>query len=317
MNMMEKSNTRRTVPYLLIKEWADEMGRVKSVTRESGEFGILGADEVFTEECREGGNPAAVDGVFSDVIEKIIRGKEDDSLLTLTSLILLTLSLYGKIPPVPARKDGGPGDPEKRLKVVFPYLMDLKYAVLEATEGNSFVLADHPLYMDNILFPEKKDDWCDPLYRRGVLCIVPLTPVRALMLFDSSSYWLHGKDGRIVLTWDDVSRINRYTMERSTRALVTPDKGGYSPGSSPEYFRDYFVDYSRYGTTPFSFISVKPEAEENGKELRLCMDSLSCMDYLRPCSDRRKPAEEESVEERIGRALFVLEKRGEREDNGN
>ena len=316
--MTNTGNTGRTVPYLLIKEWADEMGRVKSVTRESGEFEILGVDEVFTEEYGEGGNPsAAADAVFSEVIEKIIRGKEDDSLLTLTSAILLTLELYGKIPPVPARKDGGPEDPEKRLKVVFPYLMDLKYAVLEAPGGNTFVLADHPLYMDNILFPGKKDDWCDPLYRRGVLCIVPLTPVRAIMLFDSSSYWLHGKDGRIVLTRDDVSRINRYTMERSTRALVTPEKDGYSPGRSPEYYRDYFVDYSRYGTTAFSFISVRPDAEENGKELRPCMNSLSCMDYLRPCSDSRKPAEEESVEERIGRALFMLKEKGEREDNGN
>ena len=316
--MTNTGNTKRTVPYFLIKEWADTEGRVKSVTRENEEFEILGAEEVFTEEYTGEGNPAAAaDGVFSDVIGKIIRGKEVDSLLTLTTAILLTLSLYGKIPPVPARKDGGPEDPEKRLGVVFPYLMDLKYAVLEAPGGNSFVLADHPLYMDNILFPEKKDGWFDPLYRRGVLCIVPLTPVRALMLFDSSSYWLHGKDGRIVLTWDDVSRINRYTMERSERALVTPEKDGYSPGRSPEYYRDYFVDYSRYGTTPFSFISVKPEAEENGKELRPCMDSLSCMDYLRPCSDSRKPAEEESVEERIGRALLMLKEKGEREDNDN
>ena len=104
--MMEKSNTGRTVPYLLIKEWADTEGRVKSVTRENEEFEVLGPEEVFTEECRGGGNPAAADGVFSDVIGKIIRGKEDDSLLTLTTAILLTLSLYGKIPLFPVRKDG-------------------------------------------------------------------------------------------------------------------------------------------------------------------------------------------------------------------
>lgn len=106
MNMTNMGNTKRTVPYLLIKEWADTEGRVKSVTRESGEFEILGVDEVFTEEYGEGGNPSAADAVFSDVIEKIIRGKEDDSLLTLTAAVFLPLELYGKIPPAPARKDG-------------------------------------------------------------------------------------------------------------------------------------------------------------------------------------------------------------------
>ena len=81
MDMTNTGNTYRTVPYSLIKEWADEKGIVKSVTRENEEFEILGVDEVFTEECREG-NHAAADGVFSDILEKIIRGKEDDSLPT-------------------------------------------------------------------------------------------------------------------------------------------------------------------------------------------------------------------------------------------
>ena len=104
--MTNTGNTKRTVQYFLIKEWADGSGRVKNVTRENEEFEVLGAEEVFTEECRGGGNPAAADGVFSDVIGKIMRGKEDDSLLTLATAILLTLSLYGKIPLFPVRKDG-------------------------------------------------------------------------------------------------------------------------------------------------------------------------------------------------------------------
>ena len=102
--MTNTGNTYRTVPYSLIKEWADEKGIVKSVTRENEEFEILGVDEV--EYTGEGNPAAAADGVFSDVLEKIIRGKEDDSLLTLTTAILLTLSLYGNIPLVPARKNG-------------------------------------------------------------------------------------------------------------------------------------------------------------------------------------------------------------------
>ena len=107
MDMTNTGNTKRTVPYFLIKEWTDGSGRVRSVTRENEEFEILGADEVFTEEYTGEGNPAAAaDGVFSDVIGKIIRGKEDDSLLTLTTAILLTLSLYGKIPLFLVRKDG-------------------------------------------------------------------------------------------------------------------------------------------------------------------------------------------------------------------
>ena len=106
MDMTNTSNTYRTVSYSLIKEWTDTEGRVRSVTRENEEFEVLGAEEVFTEDCREDGNPTTVDGVFSDVIGKIIRGKEDDSLLTLTTAILLTLSLYGKIPLFPVRKDG-------------------------------------------------------------------------------------------------------------------------------------------------------------------------------------------------------------------
>ena len=106
MDMTNTSNTYRTVPYSLIKEWAEGSGRVKSVTRENEEFEIPRAEEVFTEECRGGGNPAAADEVFSDIIGKIIRGKEDDSLLTLTTAILITLSLYGKIPLFPVRKDG-------------------------------------------------------------------------------------------------------------------------------------------------------------------------------------------------------------------
>ena len=108
MDMTNTSNTYRTVPYSLIKEWAEGSGRVKSVTRENEEFEIPRAEEVFTEECRGGGNPAAADEVFSDIIGKIIRGKDDDSLLTLTAAVFLTLELYGKIPPVPV--------PEHRLR---------------------------------------------------------------------------------------------------------------------------------------------------------------------------------------------------------
>ena len=104
--MTNTGNTKRTVPYSLIKERADEKGIVRSVTRENEEFEILGAEEVFTEEYTGEGNPAAADGVFSDILGKIIRGKEDDPLLTLTTAILLTLSLYGKIPLFPVRKDG-------------------------------------------------------------------------------------------------------------------------------------------------------------------------------------------------------------------
>ncbi len=265
--MTQKTNIRRHVPFLLVKEWADKDGKVKTITREAEKFEEFEASRLFsdesvsvTDDCR-----MLSDVVFPDVLESLKKGNADDSLITMSAAVLLALELLNE-DLIEQKELDYPSLPDIRkniLELDFPYLLDLRYCILETPPWCMFVLGDHPLYFVNMLGSEEKK-YPDSLYRTGLILILPLTPYRALLLFDSSSYWLHGKE----MTSDDVNLVNRYIMGQSHRSAVYLDETDEdSYPNSPEHFKYYYED-NGYISFPFSFLSVRPGAEDRAGRVR-------------------------------------------------
>ncbi len=105
------------------------------------------------------------------------------------------------------------------------YLMDFKTALLEAPDGFEFILGDNPVCILNPLGFVRQF----PLYAHGTMFIMPYSPDRAFCLYDSSAYKLRKTDDRIVLSEDDVERINTYAASSGT-SFVTTDPERYSSG---------------------------------------------------------------------------------------
>ena len=318
--MTEKEESRRYIhryiPSLIVKEWTESDGRVKTVTRESEEFVEKDAEEVFIEECvkeSEDGTGSDYDPfsdtVLSSALSSLVKGEEDDSLLTLTAAALLVLDIYLSTCGICRNKEKtGKGEQGNgkydEIKRMLPYLMALRYTTVETDlSWMQFILADHPLYVDNLLFPDNGTDGVSPLLRRGLIVIFPLTPQRALLLYDSSAYWLHSKeDGSTVLTFEDMRRVNRKIMKESGMAVVHSfDDEGCCSRSNPEHFREYWDDY-RYVTFPLSFLSVRPGAEENVERIREGVKALNEAD----AAGESVPDDYDTLGERISIVLRSL-----------
>ena len=307
MDMTDKTYTGRHVPFLLVREWADKDAMVKTITRDAEKFEERKAVELFSSESGADAddNVMLSDVVFPDVLESLKKEDADGSPLTMAAAVLLVLELfnvdyieyYKRLYPFlsDVRKD--------LLELDFPYLLDLMYCILETPSWMNFVLGDHPLYIDNML--RREEEKCrDSLYRAGFISILPLTPKRALLLFDSSSYWLHGKDETVSLESEDVSRINRYIMKKSRRTAVFHDEDeGHSLCSSPDYYKEYYDD-EWHVSFPFSFLSVRPGAEERAGSIRPLSEYLKTKELWRNFT--RIPQAPETLRERVSRAVDRL-----------
>ncbi len=333
-NSNKKDNTfiYRYIPSRIVREWADSSGNVSFVRRGLENVGKCCADDIFTEEYSVGEDTDNLDDLnsfdfsaVSDTLEPLLREKPEFSLLTLGGAALLALSLYYKAPGAPGvsgeneRTLENLKDRDSEMKFTLPYLMDLSMGVVDAPEGWEFVLGDHPLYIRNILLSEEEAGSGNPLYNRGLILIIPLTPHRAVMLTDADSCWFHGgKDGRFVLTPEDMWGINDYIRERSSTVVITNEEAyGSSWPSYDGYCSRLLEEMNSTGSgrstnsAPLLFISVSPDAEgAEGSTIRRGVSRLLGTDALEVVASGLDPDDGEVFGLRIGRVIEERQKKG-------
>ena len=331
-NSNEKDNTfiYRYIPSGIVREWADSSGNVSFVRRGERKAGKCSADDIFCEEYSVNGDaddPSDLDTFSQSGVSQIIGALQQEepefSLLTLSGAALLALSLYYKAPGAP-----GAGEKGKRrtienlkemaseMKFTLPYLMDLSMAVVEAPEGEKFVLGDHPLYITNRLLKGEEAGNGNPLYNRGLIILMPLTPQRAVMLTDADSYWFHGKDGRFVLTPEDMRGINDYMKKTSdTVVIVSEEKYDSVYPGYESYSRDIVNDMNstdpgrNTSEPPLLFISISPDAaEDGGSAIRSGVSRLLSADALKIVASGLDPDDEDVLKLRLETVLQEREK---------
>ena len=331
-NSNKKDNTfiYRYIPSGIVREWADSSGNVSFVRRGERKAGKCSADDIFCEEYSVNGDaddPSDLDTFSHSGVSRMIGALQKEepefSLLTLSGAALLALSLYYKAPGAPRAGERGNNrtlenlkDMDSEMKFTLPYLMDLSMAVVDAPEDYAFVLGDHPLYITNRLFRGEEAGNGNPLYNRGLIMLIPLTPQRAVMLCDGESYWFHGKDGRFVLTPEDMRGINDYMKKRSdTVVIVSEEKYDSVYPGYESYSRDIVNDMNstdgdrNTSEPPLLFISISPDADEDGEStIRRGVSRLLSADALKIVASGLDPDDEYVLKLRLETVLGEREK---------
>lgn len=257
--MAEEKLLYSHIPEMITDNWADGNGNVRVVL--SGESGVkeIRAEAVFSEFLIDdfSKDEAEAPDPMDEMIERLIDGDNDgDSLRMRYAASDLIMSFYHCAPAGRGRlqdfslthrdeilKKHENGSLESFISeflrterkfsdvtaasikgtVNCLLLLDLAVTFVEAPSSCSFVLSDNPFCMGNFLSPDPRTTPEMKYTLYGTFFILPLTPKRALCLYDDYVYKLRKTDGRIVLTPDDVERLNTYLMANGTKYVVPED----------------------------------------------------------------------------------------------
>ena len=139
------------------------------------------------------------------------------------------------------------------------YLLDLKGALLEAPQGTELLLGESPVFMLNPL----GFDRTFPLFAHGAVFIMPYAPDKAFCLYDSKAVKFRKTDGQIILSEDDVEKINACTVNGG-RSFVTTDPEKYSPAYCIHTQDDVYVHDVETELSPVRILaqSVEFKSEE-------------------------------------------------------
>ena len=136
------------------------------------------------------------------------------------------------------------------------YVLDLECVILSAPDTVEFVLGDNPLHLGNLVNPDTLEFTDSRFQSWGTFFILPLTPHRALCLYDSYSYKVRQKDGTVEVNEEDVRALNSCIFRRSSTVVVTDGTTDIPDSLSPD------------GNPSFSFLGVRARAFETEMRIR-------------------------------------------------
>lgn len=158
-------------------------------------------------------------------------------------------------------------------------LLDMEAVILSAPEGSSFVLGTIPVTCINPYFSGAKPDsfpGVQAFEKWGSVLVLPLTPEKALCIYDPETYTVEDNDGFCSLKKKDVDMLNSAALYNSN------DIGGVIHVCGEDYLNDlygklddedYFREASYLGgedefpfSTKLSVLKVRKEAEEKREE---------------------------------------------------
>ncbi len=149
-------------------------------------------------------------------------------------------------------------------------LMDLKPVLIDAPEGKTFIIGPSAFNVMNPYFEKRfvKTKFVDKNYDlRGTVMVLPVSPTRALMLYDPAVYDGVGDSG-ITLTPSDVDILNKVQIYNSDidGVVYKGDKANLDSLTSsikPTSYRDGYEWMSGYRfpfSTLLSFMRIKDDA---------------------------------------------------------
>lgn len=116
-------------------------------------------------------------------------------------------------------------------------LLDMEAVILSAPEGSSFVLGAIPVTSINPYFSQDKPDLFPGVQTFeiwGSVLILPLTPGKALCIYDPETYTVEEKDGFCALRKEDVDMLNTAALYNSN------DIGGVIHVCGEDYLDDLY-----------------------------------------------------------------------------
>ncbi len=180
--------------------------------------------------------------------------------------------------------------------------LDLSVVFLEAPESSSFVLSENPFCPGNLLSPDSFTGTEMRYFLCGTFYILPLTPKRALCIYDDYVYKLRKKDGRIVLNPDDMETLNRYFMSGGTKYVVTEDFP--YDDNIPEEYR---AGEGNVSITDLSFFQIRARGLEKAGDARdFPVDFISDTEDLEQVIDENPDDTKEIILAMIEKAERLL-----------
>ena len=158
-------------------------------------------------------------------------------------------------------------------------LMDLKPVLLDAPEGKTFIIGPSAFNVMNPYFEKRfvKTKFVDKNYDlRGTVMVLPVSPTRALMLYDPAVYDGVG-DSIITLTLSDVDILNKVQIYNSDidGVVYKGDKAyldSLTSSIKPTSYRDgyeWMCGYRFPFPTLLSFMRIKDDAvKASGKNAK-------------------------------------------------
>ncbi len=166
-------------------------------------------------------------------------------------------------------------------------ILDMEATLLKAPEKSSFLLGACPTVFINPYFTHtilNKYPDVQPFEVRGSVMVLPLTPDKALCLYDPETYNISREDEELELTTDDIDMLNMAMLYNSCKDGGVIHLSGeeyinklYNNFDDEDSFREiFFGDFlDEYPfDTKLSVLKVKDEAKKKVKSRE--------KDYLRP-----------------------------------
>ena len=283
--MMDKEENRtfeyHWIPSRIAGGWADNGGTTSVIERTDEGRGTLTRkplDTLFTRNYSvpaetgipEGLETFSLEGYKASLEALLGNGKEGDN--PFWAATELVTEMYYKTPrghgiPGEVRSDGEEWmtlealiECDRRMPAASDTLTDLKWAVVHAPGSEQFVLADYPLYVGNMLNPEKAETEDGAFRAPGAFFLTPLTPKTAILVFDASVYVTYvDDDKKIVLSPYDLFCVNRYMMKRSRNIAVGPSTDGVPYGL---YVLNVFnKEYEEDEPEKLSFLGIRDDVD--------------------------------------------------------
>ncbi len=180
------------------------------------------------------------------------------------------------------------------------YILDLMPILVEADNEMGFLLSSYPLLFGNPYNRASFNDLGFPFARKGAVFFMPLSPKRAVCLYDSSVYFVNEKNGRISLSPEDTLLLAGYAVNVSDNIIVRPGREDYYRSFREKNFQGFY-DVSSFNP---SFLRLKRGVPSGKNEIRKLPSAM--MDYDERHSSSVVENYEDFVYKRLGYALSIV-----------
>ncbi len=169
---------------------------------------------------------------------------------------------------------------------MMPYLYDLKTAILDVPEGMSFVLGDKPLLSFFSFNVDVDSLFAEPEKCNGIIFILPVSPRRAICVYDGFVYRIRKNKGRVIINRDDVDVINIGVMKISANIVIKRTEI-----CNEQYFGTIMnkMTAEEFDKYEFSFLNIIQRSESvKGKDYRPYAEKLMMFDEREKTDTGRK-----------------------------
>lgn len=180
------------------------------------------------------------------------------------------------------------------------YILDLMPVLVEADDEMGFLLSSCPLLFGNPYNRAAFNDLGFPFARKGAVFFMPISPKRAVCLYDSDVYFVNEKNGRISLSLEDTLLLAGYAINVSDNIIFRPDREDYYRAFKERNFQGFY-DVSSFNP---SFLRMKRGVPSGKNEIRKLPSAM--MDYDERHSSSVIENYEDFINKRLGYALSLV-----------